>query len=243
MKLFADYHTHTRYSHGRGTVEDNVRAAVKRGLREVAITDHGPANFFVGIKRPGTLDKIGKEIEICRLKYPEIKILLGVEANITSIQGDIDIPPEYIKRLDLLLVGLHTGIITRDFRSGVDLLAKNWASRYSKTLKKEVRQKNTQALISAVKRFPIDVVVHPGLKLNIDTPTLAEVCFRRGTALEINSTHGDKTFEFVRAALKTRVTFVINSDAHRPSDVGRLEKGERIAEKLKISPSRIINAE
>lgn len=242
MDLFADYHTHTLYSHGKGTVEENVQAAIKRGLREVAITDHGPANLLVGIKSAQTLDKIRREIDICREKYPEIKILLGVEANIVSSQGDIDIPLHYIKKLDLLLAGLHTGIITRDFRSGVDLIAKNWISRYSRGMDKKVRYINTLALIRAVERFPIDVVVHPGLKLNIATPILAEVCLRRGTALEINNSHGEKTFEFVKSAAETGVKFVINSDAHSPEAVGRLEAGKKIARELNLEPSRIINA-
>ena len=242
MELFADYHTHTRYSHGKGTVEDNVQAALKKGLREVAITDHGPANFLVGIKSPQTLDKIRTDIDICRKKYPEIKILLGVEANIVSSQGDIDIPLHYIKKLDLLLVGLHTGIIPRDVRSGVDLIAKNWISRYSRAMDRKVRFINTLAVIKAVERFPIDVIVHPGLKLNIATTMLAEVCLRRGTVLEINSSHGEKTFQFVKAAAETGVKFVINSDAHSPEEVGRLERGERIARELKLETSRIINA-
>ena len=242
LELFADYHTHTRYSHGRGTIEDNVQAAIKRGLQEVAITDHGPANFLVGIKSPQTLDKIRSEIEACQKKYPEIKILMGVEANIISSQGDIDIPLHYIKKLDLLLVGLHTGIIPRDVRSGVDLIAKNWISRFSTIMDKKARYINTLAVIKAVERFPIDVIVHPGLKLNIATPMLAEVCLRRGTALEINSSHGEKTYEYVKAAAETGVKFVINSDAHSPKAVGRLEKGERIARELNLGASRIINA-
>lgn len=242
MELFADYHTHTRHSHGKGTVEDNVRAAINRGLREVAITDHGPANVLVGIKSAKTLDKIQREIEICRKKYPEIKILLGVEANIISMDGDIDIPSPYIEKLDLLLAGLHTGIITGDFKSGVNFIAKNWLSRFSSSLNTKVRHVNTLAVIRAVERFPIDVVVHPGLKLNINTHILAEVCCRRGTALEINSSHGQKSSNFVKSAAETKVKFVINSDAHSPEEVGRLGEGEKIARKLGLEPARIINA-
>ena len=42
MKLKYDLHTHTVWSHGKGTVEDNVKEAVKKGLNKIAITDHGP---------------------------------------------------------------------------------------------------------------------------------------------------------------------------------------------------------
>ena len=51
IKLFADYHTHTIYSHGTGTIIDNVMIARKKGLKEIAITDHGLRHFTYGVKR------------------------------------------------------------------------------------------------------------------------------------------------------------------------------------------------
>ncbi len=50
-KLTFDYHTHTTYSDGKGTMEESVKAAVERGLKALAITDHGPGHLFYGVKR------------------------------------------------------------------------------------------------------------------------------------------------------------------------------------------------
>ncbi|MDD6540033.1 MAG: PHP domain-containing protein, partial [Firmicutes bacterium] len=41
-ELVYDLHTHTTYSHGKGSVEDNVREAFNKGLEYIAISDHGP---------------------------------------------------------------------------------------------------------------------------------------------------------------------------------------------------------
>ena len=37
MKILADYHTHTIYSHGKGTIEDNVKVAISKGIETLGI--------------------------------------------------------------------------------------------------------------------------------------------------------------------------------------------------------------
>ena len=38
MRILGDYHTHTTYTHGKSTVEENVEQAELLGLKEIAIT-------------------------------------------------------------------------------------------------------------------------------------------------------------------------------------------------------------
>ncbi len=242
MKLFADYHTHTRFSHGKGRVEDNVKEALKKGLEEVAITDHGPANPFVGMKGLKILKKIKEDIDSCQKKYPSIKILLGIEANIVTVSGSLDISHRYLRELDLLLVGLHPGIIPGNFNSLINLTFKNWGAPFNRKIKEEVRRTNTLALINSLKKYPVNMVVHPGLKLSIDTPSLAKECAFRGVALEINNSHGEKTRGYLEAALPWEGKFVINSDAHSPEEVGDLKEGLKLALSLGLGEDRIINA-
>ena len=49
-RLLWDIHTHTVYSHGTGTIEDNVKAAAAKGLLCVGIADHGIGHAFFGMK-------------------------------------------------------------------------------------------------------------------------------------------------------------------------------------------------
>ena len=62
MLLTGDYHTHTIYSHGSGTVMDNAVAAKELGLKEIAITDHGFEQMAFGIKR----NKVPQLIADCK---------------------------------------------------------------------------------------------------------------------------------------------------------------------------------
>jgi DNA polymerase III alpha subunit (gram-positive type) len=49
-----DYHTHTYYSDGVSSVEDMVEAAIKKGLKTIAITDHGSGHILSGVREKGT---------------------------------------------------------------------------------------------------------------------------------------------------------------------------------------------
>ena len=50
-RMTFDIHTHTTYSHGKGSIEDNVKAGLARGLEKIAITDHGPGHLTYGIRK------------------------------------------------------------------------------------------------------------------------------------------------------------------------------------------------
>ncbi len=243
MRIRADYHTHTRYSHGKGTVRDNVLSAISRGLSEVAISDHGPAMIGIGVKRDAW-PRLVEDIRRCRDEFPGIKVLAAIEANVTSIDGDVDIPPEIDCALDMRLVGIHLQIVGRSLNDTMRLVVNNLtAARWTRAMSRVARIDNTKALVEAVYRHRIDIVTHPGLHVNIDTAELARACASRGTAMEINSYHACGGVEYVKTAAKQGVRFALSSDAHHPRDVGRVDAAIRIAEKAGLGPDQIINVE
>jgi putative hydrolase len=247
LKLFADYHTHTKYSHGEGTVWENIEAARKKGLEQVAISDHGPANPVLGTRTAKVLLDIKQEVDYYNTQYTDIKVLTGVEANIVGSDGRLDVPRSILKQLDIVLAGFHRFTWFTDWRAGVTMYVENPVSKInlgsiSKRMAKQARLHNTKAVIEAVYKNDIDIITHPGLHMSIDTYELARACAKRGTALEINASHGTCLTEFARAASSQGGSFAINSDAHHPRDVGRLEPGLAVAERLGLTADRIINA-
>ena len=76
-RMIYDLHTHTVFSHGKGTIEDNVKAAVEKGLETIGIADHGPGHLTYGVKREN-FPVMRKEIERLKPLYPQIQLKLCV---------------------------------------------------------------------------------------------------------------------------------------------------------------------
>ncbi|MBS4021826.1 MAG: PHP domain-containing protein [Dethiobacter sp.] len=242
MRVIADYHTHTVYSHGKGSIEDNVRAALSAGLKIIGITDHGPGHFFIGIRGVPAFRRMQSEIERLRYKYPDIEILFGVEANIVDTDGTIDVPASILRELDILLVGYHK-LVKPQSAAAALLFIKNFIAGWTGGAGESLRRLNTEAITAAVKRYPVDAITHPGLQIDIDTFELAEICAQYGTALEINSSYGEELDGYIEAVLTTQAKLVINSDAHTPSRVGDFKEAYSLVERLEIPRERIINLE
>lgn len=241
IKLIADYHTHTTYSHGKGSILDNVLVARRKGLKEIAITDHGFRHFAFGVK-PKNLEKMRWEIDDINNKYDDIKVLLGLECNIISKDGKVDIDDNTMKYLDILILGYHMMVLPKSISDYLHIYGKNYIFRFNKTMVNKIIQYNTDAMINAIKNYRIDFITHPGARIPMDTKRLASEAAKVGTALEINAKSNIMSVEYIRTAAELGAKFVINSDAHTPEDVGNFRNAIVLAEKAGLNDSQILNA-
>lgn len=241
IKLVADYHTHTVYSHGKGTIIDNVLAAREKGLKAIAITDHGFNHLTFGVKKR-KLKKMRQEIDKINEKHDDIKVLLGMECNIISEDGRIDIDDDSMKYLDILALGYHMMARLKDISDYYNIYIKGYIARLSIAKKLEIAEYNTDTMIKAINNYKIDFITHPGARLPMDIKRLAIGAANAKTALEINSKSNAMTISEIRIAAETGVKFVINSDAHTPKDVGNFERGIKIAKEAGLIKEQILNA-
>ena len=242
MKLFADYHTHTKYSDGRGSPAQNIEAAAGRGLAEVALTDHGPRSIGIGVAGPETFITIKEEVATLAPVLPDIKVLVGAEAAVISSDGRLDLPKEIIGQLDLLIAGLHPYYMPDNLRDALFYTLPNLAARLNRSAREKMRSSNTKAMIETIHSHPVHIISHPDLMLPVDTSELARACAEKGTALEVNTGHDYNKEEIVRSAARWGARLAINSDAHYPESVGELDSGLALVERLRFPAEMIINA-
>jgi len=117
-------------------LQEVISAARERGLAYLAITDHGPArtdgpklDYFKNLNRQDTLRQV-----------PGIRVLVGVEANITDTWGNLDMPEQLLHDLDIVIAGFHN------------------STGYGGSSVSE----NTQALIKAIEKNRVTVIAHIG---------------------------------------------------------------------------------
>lgn len=243
MKLKADYHIHSTYSknkHGKSSIEEIAKRAHEMGLEEIAITDHGPGHYLFGIKR--NLISEAKNIVVeTRKKYPGLKILYGIEANILDYKGRTDIDSEIVRHCDIILCGFHLAALFSSAADFWNFIVKNQFAKNNKKLYHEMVEKNTQAVINAMNKYKIDILTHPGDKIPVNIDKIAQAAEKTNTMLEINNSHGHLNEEELIRASKYKVEFVISSDSHIKDNVGRCDNALKTVMDSGIDLNRIIN--
>ncbi|MDR0751837.1 MAG: PHP domain-containing protein [Christensenellaceae bacterium] len=240
-KITGDYHTHTKYSDGHTSCLENITYALKAGLAEIAITDHGfnnPSRYSLTREKYQTQRK---EIGILRDQFNDkINILHGVEADIIACDGTIDATKSDIQNMDVLILGYHSFAKSKSTRDWRKLYLNSFLSALI-TPSKEVIKRNTQALIYAIKKYPIDILAHINHLLKVDCYLLSSVASDYGVLIELNEKHINFDDDIFARMLTTKVNFIINSDAHRKENVGAFPHVEAFLKKHTVPEARIVN--
>lgn len=225
MKIEADLHVHTIASgHAYSTVTENIHTAAEKGLKLVAITDHGPG--LPGGAHPfhfWNLRILPRELE-------GVTILRGIEANIIDADGNIDLDEELLITLDIVHLALHTHCGYED--RGVE--------------------KNTDTVVKAMSNPLVDILVHPGNpKFPINAERIVETAKKNGILLEVNnssfltSTSRAGSYDLDRAIIKEAkkqdLEVVVGSDAHFKDAVGNFTAALELLDSVDFPRDNILN--
>lgn len=205
--LKIDLHIHSIASgHAFNTIYELAQAASEKGVELISITDHGP-----NMKGSAHLEYFSMAKRIPKELFG-VKILFGCEANIIDHDATIDIPMEYLKSLDLVLVGLHK---LTDYPENSTI------------------EQNTAAMIKAIEKYPVHIIAHPyRLDFPIFVKDVVKSALSHNVLLEINNfifrdiddIHNNeiilKTKEMIIFCNQMGGKFIIGSDAHIASEVG-----------------------
>jgi histidinol-phosphatase (PHP family) len=233
--LPGDYHVHTTWSDGTGSVEECVVRAVEVGLAEIGIADHvcpKPAPGETWYVPPARLAAYVDDVREAAARHPEIRVLLGLEAEYIAGQE---------VELDRLLDAwpFEFGVLGVHVVDGFEFDEPG--------LRGDARWADPDALFAAYYRTVrhavdyrrFDILAHfdyvglwghrPGPAAIRELDAALDALAASGRALELNT---DRVSDpagvmypspaILRAAHARGIPLVIDSDAHEAEHVGRL---------------------
>ena len=221
-----DLHTHSIASgHALNTVYELAQHAKNKGVSVLGITEHGPSMkgaphdeyFWIS-------DKLNELFGV--------KILLGVEANILNINGEIDLNDNLLKQQKVVSASIH-----------------NFTPYCSNSL-----EDNTKSIINAMKNPFVKIITHPYspdfpvdikkiCKHSKETNTLLEINNQLFSRISVSNTNSilDNYKTLINECKKNNFPVIFGSDAHIAHDIGNFTDILRYNEILEISDDMIIN--
>lgn len=235
MIIYGDYHTHTTYSHGKGSILDNAMVAKSKGLKEIAITDHGFTHGLYGINRKD-VDNIIADIEKAKTATG-VNVLFGIEENFISLDGKTGILKRDLDFLNIVNVGYHKIVKTEGIRDHFGLLLPNNLKWHTK---RQI-EKNTLCVLKAIETQPINIITHLGYGMPVNVEEIAKVAKQKNVLIELNGKRINFTPADIDALMKHDTMFILNSDAHKPEKVGDVRNGMGYVLKYGIPEKNVAN--
>jgi len=224
--LLGDLQVQTDWTDGADSIETMAKAAIARGLKYIAITDHTKRLAMTHgldekriLKQMAEIDKLNKKFA------GKIKILKGTECDILK-DGTLDLPDSTLAKLDVVGVSVHSYFNLP-------------------------RAEQTERVKRAIANPCVDILFHPTGRLinkrppiDIDIDEVIALAKKNGTVLEANAFPDrlDLKEEYIRKCMEAGVKISIDSDAHAARHFYLLEWGIAQARRGWAEKKDVVNA-
>jgi DNA polymerase (family 10) len=223
-QIRGDLHVHSNWSDGTSTIEDVGQAARRKGYQYVAVCDHSPSlKVARGLDESRLLKKLD-EIDRVNEKLKGFRILKGAEVDIKT-GGGLDYPDRLLKKLDLVLVSIHSGF-------------------------KQDKETVTRRIVRALEHPYTHILSHPSGRLlgqrepyELDWDEVMEAAKRHGKALEINAYFERLDLDDVRSrkAKEMGIPLSIGTDTHHIDQLWMMSLGVAVARRGWLEPPDLLN--
>jgi DNA polymerase (family 10) len=196
--LKGDLHVHTDWTDGQNSIEQMAEKAIKKGYEYLAICDHSPTIGITNGLDEKRLSRQIKEIKKLNRKFKKFKLLTGIEVDIRS-NGELDLPDELLKTLDIVVASVHTKFT-------------------------QPKEEMTKRIIKAIENPNVDIIAHPTGRLigkrepyDFDMDKILDAAFSNKKIMELNAYPERLDLNDIRCrqAKEIGVKLAISTDAHK----------------------------
>jgi histidinol-phosphatase (PHP family) len=229
-----DYHIHTNLcKHAKGEIFEYVEEAIRKGISEIAFTDHIPLpdNFDLAHRMHlDELDLYQNWVSQMQKRYPEIIIRFGIEADF--YEGFEEFLYKILNQynFDLVIMSVH---FVRHWPGDNWVFKYNFPDKTNKDIYKDylsTLQKGIETGLFDVLGH-VDIIKSPGDSLIKIIPepvdTLIQTVKKNDMSVEINTSGFRKDYaesypglDWLDTLKNHNIPITTGSDAHKPEQVG-----------------------
>lgn len=222
MNILVDTHTHTNAStHAYSTLEENVRHAKQIGLEAIAMTNHAP-----GTPDSPHIWHFSNAPKCLPRDIDGVKILFGAEVSILDEDGSVDLPPDVLSALDVVIASIH-----RD------------------AFAPQNRKVHTHAYLNVLDNPYVDIIGHsgsPDYEYNIEQ--VLSKAKKEHKMIEINNNshlirkgNVEICMQIAKKCAQMGVYVVVGSDAHFSGNVGNFTEAVSMLREIDFPEELIAN--
>ncbi len=223
--IVGDLHMHTNATDGTATLHEMADAAIARGLKYIAITDHSQRVSMAFGLDPQRLREQWNAIDAIRDEYEgRLVILKGIECDILE-KGGMDLPDDCLAEADWVLASVHYG-------------------------QKQPRDQITERILGAIENPHVDCIAHPTGRLinrrppyDVDIDAVMTAAKANGTLMELNANPARLDLNDVHLATAKRhgIPIVISTDAHSTDGLDVMRYGIKQARRGGLTKADVAN--
>lgn len=230
-EIRGDLHMHTNASDGRDTIRQMADAALARGLRYIAITDHSKAltmiNGLDDVRALAHIQRIRQvDDELQQVYQGRIRVLPGIEVDILA-DGTLDLEDSTLAQMDIVVASIH--------------------SRFD-----QPSEEATARVLRALENPHVRILGHPTGRLLLRREPIAlnlDVILRRaaelGVAVEHNANpaRADLNDLNLRLAKQHGCKIVVNTDAHSTEELDIIPYGITQLRRAWLTAADVLNTQ
>jgi putative hydrolase len=197
-----------------------ANSAAQNGITAIALTDHGPA------MKDGAPEVHFSNMRIIPPILNGVRVFRGVEANIVDFDGNIDLQPKCMDRLEWVIASFHEDVIQPG-----------------------TIQQHTQAYKKLAENPYVDVIGHSGTAcFPYDYEQLIPIFKIKRKIVEINNhsfivrpTSRENCRRIALLCKKHEVPVTISSDAHIATEIGDYREVYEMLRSINFPETLIVN--
>jgi DNA polymerase (family X) len=223
--IHGDLHMHTTETDGANTIREMAEAALARGLKYIAITDHSKNLAMTnGMDDKRALAHIKRIREVDAEMKGRIRVLPGIEVDILA-EGELDLDDSTLAQMDIVVASVH--------------------SRFDQPI-----DQMTDRILRALENPHTRILGHPtGRKVLKRDPyalhldTILKRAAELGVAVEHNASpaRADLNDLHLRLAKQHGCKITVNTDAHSTGELDQIRYGITQLRRAWLTPADLIN--